>query len=103
MNTFAEDDLEWARWSIRLSPGEEPVIYETASGEAIATVHGSEDKAFNRALLLQRAPGLLEAVRAARTVFALVADGQLELDPATAVELLPVLEATLKLLDDQAT
>jgi len=100
--TPSVDEPAWAPWSIRWSPGEEPVIYETASGDQVATVHGGDEKAFNRALLLQRAPSLLEAVRAAKTVFALVGDGQLELDSATALELLPVFEATLELLDDQA-
>jgi len=90
----------WAPWSIRLSPGEQPVICETASGDQVAMVHGGEEKAFNRALLLQREPSLLEAVRSAKKVFALVADGQLELDSATALELLCALEAALELLDD---
>jgi len=100
--TPAVVDTEWAPWSIRWSPGEQPVIYETASGEEIATVHGEDEQAFKRALLLQRAPSLLEAVRGAEQVFRLVADGQLELDPATASELLPSVQATLGLLDDQA-
>jgi hypothetical protein len=57
------------------------------------------DEAFNCALLLQRAPTLLEPVRAAEHVFRLVADGHLELDPATAMELLPAMQTTLKLLE----
>jgi hypothetical protein len=78
-STPSADELAWAPWSIRLSPGAEPVIYETATGEKIATVHGGELEAFNRALLLQRAPDLLEAVRA-EAVFARVAEGRFELD-----------------------
>jgi hypothetical protein len=98
--TPSGDEPAWAQWSIRWSSGEEPVIYATVSGEEIATVHGGE-AAFGRCLLLQRAPTLLEAVRISEQVFRLVAEGQLELDPAMARELLPALQAALYLLDDQ--
>jgi hypothetical protein len=102
LQPLSVDEPAWALWSIRLSPDKQPVIYETTTGEEIATVHGEELAAFKRALLLQRAPDLLDAVRAAAGVFSLVADGRIELDPATALELLPVLQASLELLEDPA-
>jgi hypothetical protein len=96
------DEPVWAPWSIRLSPGKEPAIYETASGATIATVHGG-DEALHRALLLQHAPTLLEAIRGDAQFFALVAEGHLELDAATASELLAVLQPMLELLVDQGS
>ena len=77
------------------------MVYETASGEAVATVHGGE-KAFRRSLPLQRAPALLGVVRTAAGVFALMSESGKEFERSVALDLLPLMQAALYLLDEEA-
>ena len=59
------------------------------------------DEAFQRALLIQRAPTLLKAVLTAAQVFAVMSEMDGEFDREAGRDMLSVMKAALYLLDDE--
>jgi hypothetical protein len=83
------------KWSVRLSPGGETVVYDNATDEDIATVHGSAEEALRRALLISRAPSFRDVVRDATEVFSAMREYGTERERATGEDMLPILVAVL--------
>jgi hypothetical protein len=84
-----------SKWSVRFAPDAQPEVVERETGRVIATVHGSDDDVFGRAMLLARAPSLFDAVTACRDVFTMMARYGSASEKEVAAEMLPVLEASL--------
>jgi hypothetical protein len=93
------DEYREGEWMIRFSPGEKPVVCDRDENP-IATIHGSEEEALKRALLIAKAPSLRDAVKATIQVFSVMRDRGTERERATAEDMLPALEAAVYLLEE---
>lgn len=96
------EEMGLAEWSVRLGPGEQPVVYETGTESDIATVHGDEQEALLRAILIAKAPTLLKAVRGAALVFSGMLQYGNERERATGADMLPIMQNALYLLDNNS-
>jgi hypothetical protein len=88
-----------AEWHVDFEPNAEPRVVGR-NEVLVATVAGTDDEAFTRALLIARAPSLRSAANAALTVLTLIARHERGRAAAAANDLIPSLEAALWGLDE---
>lgn len=89
------NEYRLSKWSVRFSPEAQPEVVERESGRVIATAHGFDDEVFARAMLLARAPALLDAAIACRGVFEAMAKYGSPSEKEVAADMLPLIEAAL--------
>ena len=93
------EEARIAEWGVRIVPSRPPVVVDERTGDEVATVHGTDRIAVQRALLIAKAPSLRDAVRAAVQVFSAMKELGTERERAVGEDMLPSLEAALYGLD----
>lgn len=98
---YTEEDYRLGQWQITFPQSAESPVVKDLDGNLIATVHGSEHEAFDRALKIARNPALIDATTGALFIFRLIADHGDKNSSASANDIIPVLEAALWGIEDQ--
>ena len=96
-----EDEYRLSAWHVLFKRDSSPLILDSKD-QPIATVHGSEDEVLPRAMLIAKAPSLLDAAKGALMAFKIIAEHEKD-NPAglASKDYIPVLEAALYGIDGE--
>lgn len=92
-----EDEPRLGKWSVHLSPGQNPVIRDEESGKDIAALLSDD---LRTALLIAKAPSLRDAVKAAVAVFTVMVERGTEREREIGNDMLPSMLAALYGIED---
>ena len=100
---YTEDDYQLGQWHFSFSQSVESPVIKDLDGNLIATVHGENLEALDRALRISRCPALIDALTGALIIFRLIAEHGDENSSASANDIIPVLEAALWGIEEESS